>query len=100
MVALSGGFAELAALSAVARLLFSATTCLAVPLLRRQQAARGAGFTLPGGPAVPLVAVGLSVWLLTGVTRTQAIAGGLGLASALAVYGLQRWLGGRRSATA
>ena len=95
-VALSGGFAELAALSAVARLVFSATTCLAVPVLRRQQGALAAGFVLPGGPAIPLVAVGLSVWLLTGVTRAQAIAGGLGLASALAVYGVQRWLGARR----
>ncbi|HMG56582.1 MAG TPA: APC family permease, partial [Kofleriaceae bacterium] len=94
-VALSGGFAELAALSAVARLVFSATTCLAVPVLRRQQGALAAGFVLPGGPAIPLIAVGLSVWLLTGVTRAQATAGGLGLASALVVYGLQRWLGAR-----
>jgi amino acid transporter len=92
-VALSGGFAELAALSAVARLLFSASTCLAVPVLRRRQRHLAPGFVLPGGPVIPLLAVGLSVWLLSGVSRTQAIAGGLGILSGLVVYVGSRWLG-------
>lgn len=90
VVALIGGFATLAALSAVARLVFSASTCLAVPVLRRRQRDTTAGFALPGGPAIPLIAVALSIWLLTGVSRTQAIAGGLGLASGLAWYAGQR----------
>jgi basic amino acid/polyamine antiporter, APA family len=91
-VALSGGFAQLAALSAVSRLLFSASTCLAIPVLRRRSS-EGAGFTLPGGPLVPILAVVLSLWLLSGLTAAQAIAGGLGLLSGLVVCGLQRWLG-------
>jgi amino acid transporter len=85
-VALGGGFAELAALSAVARLLFSATTCLAVPILRRRQHHGEPGFLLPGGPVIPLLAAALSGWLLSGLTRAQAMAGGLGLLSGLAVY--------------
>jgi amino acid transporter len=91
-VALGGGFAELAALSAVARLLFSATTCLAVPILRRRRRDGEPGFVLPGGPVIPLAAAALSVWLLTGLTRTQATAGGLGLVSGLTVYAGYRWL--------
>jgi APA family basic amino acid/polyamine antiporter len=89
IAALGSGFAELATLSAVARLVFSATTCLAVPVLRRRQRHLAPGFVLPGGPAIPLLAAGLSVWLLTGVTRVQATAGGLGLLSGLMVYALR-----------
>jgi amino acid transporter len=89
VVALGGGFAELVALSAVARLLFSASTCLAVPVLRRR--APLGGFVLPGGPIIPLLATGLSVWILSGVTRTQAIAGGIGLMSGVIVYASYRW---------
>jgi amino acid transporter len=91
-VALVGGFAQLAALSAVARLLFSASTCLAVPVLRRRQRHLAASFVLPGGPMIPLLAVAISVWLLTGLTAEQATAGGLGLLSGLVVYAAYRWL--------
>jgi amino acid transporter len=95
-VALGGGFAELVALSAVARLLFSASTCLAVPVLRRR-AGLAPGFVLPGGPVIPLLAAGLSVWLLTDLTRVQATAGALGVASGVAAYACHRWLGAARS---
>jgi amino acid transporter len=91
-VALVGGFAQLAALSAVARLIFSASTCLAVPILRWRRRDAAPAFALPGGPAIPLFAVVLSVWLLTGVTRTQAIAGAVGLASGLVIHLAGRWL--------
>jgi APA family basic amino acid/polyamine antiporter len=96
VVALSGGFAQLAVLSAVARLVFSASTCLAVPVLRRRQRQLAPGFVLPGGPIIPLLAVALSAWLLSGVSRAQATAGGLGLLSGLAVYGGYRWLWPKR----
>lgn len=96
-VALSGRFAELAALSTVSRLLFSASTCLAVPVLRRRQRHLAPGFVLPGGPVIPVLAAGISVWLLSGISRTQAVAGGLGILSGLGVYAGYRWLGaGRR----
>jgi basic amino acid/polyamine antiporter, APA family len=95
-VALSGKFAELATLSAVARVLFSASTCLAVPVLRYRQRHLVASFMLPGGPLIPLLAVSLSVWLLLGLTDKQMIAGAIGLVSGLAVYVGQRWVWGRR----
>jgi basic amino acid/polyamine antiporter, APA family len=86
--ALSGGFSQLAAVSAVARLLFSASTCLAIPVLRRRLPAEQRGFTLPGGPLIPLLATALSAWLLAGLTRTQALAGLVGLLSGLAAYAM------------
>jgi basic amino acid/polyamine antiporter, APA family len=90
--ALAGGFAQLAAMSAVARLLFSAITCLAVPVLRRRRRDLAASFVLPAGPVIPLLAVGLSIWLLSGVSRAQAVAGGIGLLVGLAVYAGYKWL--------
>ncbi len=82
--ALAGSFATLAAVSAIARLVFSAATCLAVPVLRRRMPR--APFRVPGGVVVPLAAAVLSVWLLTGVTRDQAAAGGIALATGLLLY--------------
>jgi amino acid transporter len=85
-VALGGGFAQLVALSAVARLLFSASTCLAVPLLRRRHSAAEGAFLLPGGPLLPLLAAALCLWLLSGLTPGQALAGAAALLVGLLVY--------------
>jgi basic amino acid/polyamine antiporter, APA family len=94
--ALGGGFAQLAAASAVARLLFSASTCLAVPVLRRRNLSGERGFVLPGGPLLPLLATALCLWLLRGLTPAQAAAGAVGLLVGLAVYAAHRWLPLRR----
>jgi amino acid transporter len=86
LVALAADFGPLAAASAVARLLFSAATCLAVPVLRRRMPAPRRTFRVPGGPLVPLAAAALSLWLLSGVDRAQAVAGLAALAAGLLVY--------------
>ncbi|HKA35809.1 MAG TPA: APC family permease [Thermoanaerobaculia bacterium] len=88
---LAGSFAWLAALSAIARLVFSAATCLAVPILRRRMP-RG-GFRAPGGLLVPLGAAALCLWLLAGINRGQALAGAVALITGCLLY-----LPGRRSA--
>jgi amino acid transporter len=80
IAALSGTFAQLAAISAIARLLFSAATCLAVPALRRKMPDARRQLKVPGGIAVPLLASAISLWLLTGITRGQAAAGAIALA--------------------
>jgi amino acid transporter len=84
--ALLGDFARLAAVSAVARLVFSAATCLSVPVLRRRVAAGAGGFRVPGGVLVPGAAAALCLWLLSGVDRAQAIAGGAALGAGLLLY--------------
>ncbi len=90
--ALIGGLSELIALSAICRLLFSAAICLAVPVLRWRQRAVAPAFVLPGGPVIPLLAIALSIWLLTGLSRAQAMAGGAGVLAGLGVYAGYRWL--------
>jgi amino acid transporter len=84
--ALAGGFAELAAVSAGARLLFGVSTCLAIPVLRRRLRPDQRDFRLPGGPTIPLVVTAFSIWLLAGLTLPQALAALVGLVSGLAVY--------------
>jgi APA family basic amino acid/polyamine antiporter len=84
--ALLGDFARLAAVSAVARLVFSAVTCLAVPVLRRTMPEAERRFRVPGGVLVPAAAAGLSIWLLTGLDRSQAAAGAAALVAGLLLY--------------
>jgi amino acid transporter len=85
-IALYGNFAQLVAVSAIARLLFSLSTCLAVPVLRRKMALAPGRFNLPLGAAIPAVAAIASIWLLTGISRTQAIMGGAALILGVAMY--------------
>ncbi|HSE98123.1 MAG TPA: APC family permease [Blastocatellia bacterium] len=85
-IALYGNFAQLVAVSAIARLLFSISTCLAVPVLRRETAKTDGRFTIPGGATIPALAALISLWLLTGITRTQAIMGLLALVFGVVFY--------------
>jgi amino acid transporter len=84
--ALLGDFARLATVSALARLVFSAVTCLAIPVLRRKMPETERRFRVPGGVLVPAAAAGLCVWLLTGVRVEQAAAGAAALAGGLFLY--------------
>jgi APA family basic amino acid/polyamine antiporter len=93
--AVSGSFAALAAVSATARLVFSAATCLAIPILRRRMPP--ARFRVPGGLVVPLLAAALSLWLLSGLHRDQATAGAAAILAGLAFYVLFGRRAGSRS---
>jgi amino acid transporter len=85
-IALYGNFAQLVMISAIARLLFSATTCLAVPVLRRKMPQAPRTFKVTGGLLVPVLAAVLSIWLLTGISKAQAIAGGVALLVGAVLY--------------
>jgi len=86
VIALYGSFAQLVMVSAIARLLFSATTCLAVPVLRRKMPDAPRHFRVPGGVIIPALAAVISFWLLTGINQAQAIAGVVALLSGVVVY--------------
>ncbi len=82
--AIAGSFAQMAALGALSRVLYYTTTCLAVPFLRRKLPSEQRRFELPGGWAIPALALCVCVWLLSGSTLEQAlIAGGTLLAGAV-----------------
>jgi amino acid transporter len=89
--ALSGTFGSLAVLSAVSALLIYLATALAVFALRRRDVrADGPPFRAPGGPAAPLVACALVLWLLSNATRAEFTAVGAALAIATGLYALRR----------
>jgi amino acid transporter len=90
VIALYGNFAQLVMVSAIARLLFSATTCLAVPVLRRKTPNAKRTFRVPGGIAIPALAAVISIWLLTGINKAQAIAGVVALLVGAVLYLLVR----------
>jgi basic amino acid/polyamine antiporter, APA family len=89
ILAVSGTFIWLVTVSVVARLAAYLITCMAVPLLRRREVA-AAAFKIPAGPVIPLIGVGVCVWLLSraavGDLRDFAMASLIGAA----LYGLTR----------
>src|SRR3954452_24733321 len=77
-LALSGSFAQIALVSALARLLMYGGSAAATLRLRSAQDASGvkpAGFTAPLGPIVPLIAMGVCIVLAAGATRDQLLGG-------------------------
>lgn len=88
VLAFSGSFEELAKLSVLARFMQYIPTCLAVLILRR----RGPhdGFRLPFGPALPVIAIGLCVWLMFNADSTKLLYGAYALIVGAAFYGLSR----------
>ncbi len=61
-IAMYSNFAELAALSAIARLFFYLSTCLAVPVLRQRLPDASRQFTVPGGALIPAAAAAICLW--------------------------------------
>jgi amino acid transporter len=92
VLAVSSAFARLAALSALARVLMYATTCLAVPILRRRMRDSNKGaFMLPGGASFAVLALGVCIWLLTGSSADQLTTAAAALLAGALVYGIQRY---------
>lgn len=90
VIALYGSFEQLVMVSAIARLLFSATTCLAVPVLRRKMPNAARTFRIPGGVVIPALAAVISIWLLMGINKAQAIAGVVALLLGVVLYLLSK----------
>ena len=89
-LALTGTFADLAALSVVARLATYVGTAAAVPILRRQMPATPRTVRLPGGSAIPLIVIALCVLLLTSTTVQNLSAAAAALAAGALIFGLRR----------
>jgi basic amino acid/polyamine antiporter, APA family len=75
---LSGSFAQIALVSALARLLMYGGSAAATLRLRSPefaQVVKPAGFTAPFGKVVPIVAIGVCIVLAAGATRQQLLGG-------------------------
>ena len=87
---LSGTFVYAATISVLARLVSYATTCAALPVLRRAAGAPQAAFHVPGGPAIAIIALALVAWLVSHSTGRQARDAAIAAALGLAIYGVSR----------
>ena len=76
--------------STIARLLAYAATCAALPRLRYQKNAPPAMFLMPGGIVISIVAILLSVWLLSNSTLIEARDSAIAVAAGLTIYLLYR----------
>ncbi len=86
-LATTGTFAELATLSAVARIVFYMATCAAVPVLRRKVDAPDDAFELPAGALIPAMALIVSFVILASATWADVLAvrEGVGIGEILAL---------------
>ncbi|MGL4730394.1 MAG: APC family permease [Clostridium sp.] len=84
-VALSGSFTKLAAISVVSRFAQYIPTCLAVLILRKREDLK-TSFRIPFGPVIPIVAVGVSIWLLCNSSMEKILWGLGGLVIGVPVY--------------
>lgn len=89
-LALSGTFVGMVRISAVARILPYALTCLAVPALRQRYPHESERFRLRGGPLIPALAFIVCVWLLWQSPWKDALAAAAALAAGLLFYAVSR----------
>lgn len=79
LIAYTGSFTFLASISVVSRFSQYIPTCLAILVFRKTMADTPRAFRIPFGPVIPVIAVLVSLWLLSQSTFQQ-IAMGLGAA--------------------
>jgi amino acid transporter len=84
VLALTGSFVTLAAVSAIARLVMYVAVCIATLVLRRHLGR--AQFTIPFGPAIPILAAVVAFGILAGATQAQLIAGAAAIAAGALLY--------------
>lgn len=91
VLALTGSFVFLAAVSAVARLVVYMSACGATLRLRGSAMAgrvAAAEFVAPGGPIVPIVAIAITSSILVSATTQQLLAGGAALAAGAVLFAI------------
>ncbi len=86
VLTLTGTFVYAATISVIARLLAYASTCAALPVLRRREGSPAAEFIAPMGIVVAIVSLLLVAWLLTNSTLVQARDAGIAAAIGLLIY--------------
>jgi APA family basic amino acid/polyamine antiporter len=91
-LALSGSFAQIALVSALARLLMYGGSAAAALRLRSPSftgAVKPAGFTAPFGPVMPIIAMGVCAALAAGATRQQLLGGAAALVVGAVLFAIR-----------
>ncbi len=87
LLSLTGSVKDLAVLGVVARFVQYIPTCIAVIVLRRRKGQGGTeGFRVPFGPVIPVVAVGLCLWLLVYTEPSKLLFGAIALVAGVPIY--------------
>lgn len=89
-IALSGSFTTLAAISVVSRFAQYLPTCLAVLILRKKNPGAPSTLEIPFGPAIPTIAILVSLWLLVQADLHKILIGLGGLVIAVPFYFLMK----------
>jgi amino acid transporter len=95
-LALSGSFAVLASVSAVARLITYLGVCASTIVLRSERfrdIVQPAAFVVPGGVVVPVLAILVSLGILAGASKGQLFSGAVALAAGGALFLLNSQVG-------
>lgn len=86
LLLLTGSFESLATLSVVFRFFQYIPTALAVLTLRKKYPEKKVTFRVPGGPVIPILAVGVSLVMLIAADPKNLLYGAIGVAIASVVY--------------
>ena len=86
VLTLKSSFVAALTISAIARLVTYGATCLSLPVFRRRPDAPPAGFQLPYGTVIAMLALVLAVWLLAHSTWQEARAAVIAAAVGLLIY--------------
>lgn len=90
LLALSGSFEKLAAISVISRFVQYLPTCLAIPILRKKRPELVSTFRIPFGPIIPIFAVVVSCWLLYNSDINKILFGLGGLLFGVPIYLLMK----------
>src|SRR5262245_57789558 len=95
-LAISSSFTQLAVLANVAALtLYLMCVAASFELQRRDVRADGTPFAVPGGPAIPVAAAVVVLWMLANATRREFLVEAAVLAAAAVLYSIRK-RGGQR----
>lgn len=91
-IALSGSFTTLAAISVVSRFAQYLPTCLSILVFRKTKKDAERPFKIPFGPVIPIIAILVSIWLLSKASLHNLIWGFGGLIIAIPFYFIMKFL--------
>ena len=86
LIALSGSFVKLAAISVISRFVQYLPTCLAIPVLRKKRPDLVRTFKVPFGPVIPIFAIVVSCWLVYNSDLEKILIGLGGLILGVPIY--------------
>jgi len=95
LLTLKSSFLEALTISAIARLVTYAATCLALPLFRAKREVPPAVFHLPGGTVIAILSLLLIAWLLLNISLKEAKMAAIAAAAGLVIYFAHRFFSRR-----